>query len=58
MQEIIIKTLRKDYLVPLIDTIQETYKRDSPKIGRNEKCPCKSGKKYKKCCLGRNKNDF
>ena len=23
----------------------------SKKIGRNEKCPCKSGKKYKKCCL-------
>ena len=22
-----------------------------PKIGRNEKCPCGSGKKYKKCCL-------
>lgn len=21
------------------------------KIGRNELCPCKSGKKYKKCCL-------
>lgn len=21
------------------------------KIGRNEKCPCKSGKKWKKCCL-------
>ena len=21
------------------------------KIGRNEKCPCGSGKKYKKCCL-------
>ena len=20
------------------------------KIGRNEKCPCDSGKKYKKCC--------
>lgn len=20
------------------------------KIGRNEKCPCNSGKKYKKCC--------
>lgn len=20
------------------------------KIGRNEKCPCGSGKKYKKCC--------
>ena len=22
-----------------------------PKIGRNEKCPCGSGKKYKMCCL-------
>jgi uncharacterized protein len=24
--------------------------RNSPKIGRNEPCPCGSGKKYKKCC--------
>ena len=23
------------------------------KIGRNAPCPCGSGKKYKKCCLGR-----
>lgn len=23
------------------------------KIGRNEKCPCGSGKKHKKCCLGK-----
>lgn len=23
------------------------------KIGRNERCPCGSGKKYKKCCLSR-----
>ncbi|MCK5515300.1 MAG: SEC-C domain-containing protein [Desulfobulbaceae bacterium] len=22
------------------------------KIGRNEKCPCRSGKKYKHCCAG------
>ena len=28
-----------------------TVKRDQPKIGRNELCPCGSGKKYKKCCL-------
>jgi len=27
--------------------------RTSPKIGRNDPCPCKSGKKYKKCCLGK-----
>lgn len=29
--------------------------REAPKIGRNEPCPCGSGKKYKKCCL--NKSD-
>jgi len=28
----------------------ETYKRKTPKIGRNNPCPCNSGKKYKKCC--------
>jgi uncharacterized protein YecA (UPF0149 family) len=27
------------------------FKRDEPKVGRNEPCPCGSGKKYKKCCL-------
>ncbi|MDD4308454.1 MAG: SEC-C metal-binding domain-containing protein, partial [Thermoplasmata archaeon] len=27
-----------------------TYKREEPKVGRNEPCPCGSGKKYKKCC--------
>jgi len=26
--------------------------RDKPKVGRNEPCPCGSGKKYKKCCAG------
>ena len=25
--------------------------RAGPKIGRNEPCPCGSGKKYKKCCM-------
>lgn len=28
----------------------ETYRRETPKVGRNEPCPCGSGKKYKKCC--------
>jgi SEC-C motif-containing protein len=27
-----------------------TFVRPSPKIGRNESCPCGSGKKYKHCC--------
>jgi len=31
-----------------------TVKREGQKIGRNDPCPCGSGKKYKKCC-GANK---
>jgi SEC-C motif-containing protein len=27
-----------------------TYQRTEPKIGRNDPCPCGSGKKFKKCC--------
>ncbi len=26
-----------------------TIKRETPKVGRNDPCPCGSGKKYKKC---------
>lgn len=28
-----------------------TLIRKRPKVGRNESCPCGSGKKFKKCCL-------
>ena len=31
----------------------KTVRRETPKVGRNEPCPCGSGKKYKHCC-GRN----
>jgi hypothetical protein len=34
-----------DYFEPSMPIITE------PKIGRNDPCPCGSGKKYKKCCL-------
>jgi preprotein translocase subunit SecA len=27
----------------------EPFVRDMPKVGRNEPCPCGSGKKYKQC---------
>lgn len=27
------------------------YVREQPKVGRNDPCPCGSGKKYKRCCL-------
>ena len=33
--------------------INKTIVNDGPKIGRNDPCPCGSGKKYKNCC-GRN----
>tara|TARA_Y200000002_G_scaffold314117_1_gene271764 strand:+ start:598 stop:771 length:174 start_codon:yes stop_codon:yes gene_type:complete len=26
------------------------YVRDFSKVGRNEKCPCGSGNKFKRCC--------
>jgi len=28
----------------------KTFVRTEPKVGRNDPCPCGSGKKYKKCC--------
>lgn len=31
---------------------REPDRREGPKIGRNDPCPCGSGKKSKKCCVG------
>jgi preprotein translocase subunit SecA len=31
------------------DAVPKTVRRDEPKVGRNDPCPCGSGKKYKKC---------
>jgi preprotein translocase subunit SecA len=31
----------------------QTFKRDGKKIGRNDPCPCGSGRKYKKCCMNK-----
>jgi preprotein translocase subunit SecA len=28
----------------------DPFRREAPKVGRNDPCPCGSGKKYKKCC--------
>jgi hypothetical protein len=47
-------TLRGWYADGLVDpsdvSLQEPYRREDPKVGRNEPCPCGSGRKYKKCC--------
>ena len=31
--------------------VQQPVHRNEPRVGRNDPCPCGSGKKYKKCCL-------
>jgi len=31
-------------------TLDLPIRRSMPKVGRNEPCPCGSGKKYKNCC--------
>jgi preprotein translocase subunit SecA len=31
------------------DDVIKTVRREEPKVGRNDPCPCGSGKKYKKC---------
>ena len=35
------------------DSLALPYVRPEPKVGRNDPCPCGSGKKYKKCCLSK-----
>lgn len=32
---------------------KQPYRRDDPRVGRNDSCPCGSGKKFKKCHMGR-----
>lgn len=54
-----INALADDYVddanFPLFDDsgfeFHEPYIRQEAKVGRNDPCPCGSGKKYKKCCL-------
>jgi len=38
------------YFVDGKPVIPKQFKREVAKVGRNEPCPCGSGKKYKKCC--------
>ncbi len=42
--------LPEEAQVPDREKRPETVRRDAPKIGRNDPCPCGSGKKYKNCC--------
>jgi len=35
------------------DKVNQPLRRSEPKVGRNDPCPCGSGKKFKKCCGAR-----
>lgn len=42
----------QDYVLSRGEDVSQssTVKKDTKKVGRNDPCPCGSGKKYKKCC--------
>lgn len=47
---------RFDSSVKLIaDGADGTFVREQKKIGRNDPCPCGSGKKYKQCCMNKDR---
>jgi len=52
LAEILLETF--DILAPARNAVDSagrgTVTRQDPKVGRNDPCPCGSGKKYKKCC--------
>jgi uncharacterized protein len=43
---------RKEREKPDLGVHAPESRRSTPKVGRNDPCPCGSGKKYKKCCGG------
>ncbi|MCK9265301.1 SEC-C domain-containing protein [bacterium] len=44
-------TLNTKEAQPELQTVENTtYVRTQDKVGRNQPCPCGSGKKYKRCC--------
>ena len=50
------ETPQPNYLNPEFEKLSsnfDSFKAKKKKIGRNDPCPCGSGKKYKKCCLNK-----
>ena len=43
--------VQKNTTAPAVE--REPVKRTTPKVGRNDPCPCGSGKKFKQCCMGK-----
>jgi hypothetical protein len=61
MTSLVAARVRADLTLPILDALPEhaerfglgTVRRATPKVGRNDPCPCGSGKKYKRCCEGK-----
>ena len=53
LYKILTGIFRQDTKALLKSAVRSILKPGGKKIGRNDPCPCGSGKKYKKCCLGK-----
>jgi len=42
---------REEFMPAAVARPQGTVRREGPRVGRNDPCPCGSGKKFKKCCM-------
>lgn len=49
---------RKEFEKLLREMTRQTTQEKVVKIGRNDPCPCGSGKKYKKCCMNKPKGEL
>ena len=48
----LMRSERQAYMNPMsVPPTTAQMRRDPPRVGRNDTCPCGSGKKYKRCCL-------
>ena len=45
------RAFRLRYRPMVVPPTEKQMARTPPRIGRNDLCPCGSGKKFKKCCL-------
>jgi uncharacterized protein YecA (UPF0149 family) len=46
-----VQELREDLVPMVIPPTKAQMLRKPPRVGRNDECPCGSGKKFKHCCL-------
>lgn len=53
LYKILKKIYRQDTRSMLISTLKTMFFTKGKQLGRNDPCPCGSGKKYKKCCLNK-----